>query len=141
MKTTVFFKALVVMAVVMVSGINFTASAANPTEYVKNEVMDGNRVAQRTIYKNNEGYLTRHLLYTFTYDDENRVTIKQASKWDSINEAWVPYFKMEVNYSADSVTVDYALWDARSKTYNLNEETMVYDLTDGSASRLLASAN
>ncbi|MDO4164458.1 MAG: DUF3836 domain-containing protein [Bacteroides sp.] len=141
MKTTVFFKALVVMAVVMVSGMNFTASAANPTKYVKNEVMDGDRVMQKTIYKNNDGYLTRHLLYTFTYDDENRVTTKQASKWDSVNEAWVPYFKLEVSYYADSVTVDYALWDARSKAYDLGVETMVYDLTDGSASLLMASAN
>lgn len=141
MKTTVFFKTLVVMAMVMVSGMNSTASAANPTKYVKNEVMDGDRVVEKTIYENNDGYLTRHLLYTFAYDDENRVISKEASKWDSINEVWVPYFKIEVSYYADSVTVDYALWDARRKTYNLNEETMVYDLTDGRASLLMASAN
>lgn len=39
MKATVFSKAVVMMAVVMASVMNFSASAATPADYVKNEEM------------------------------------------------------------------------------------------------------
>ena len=37
MKATIFSKAVVMMAVVMASVMNFSASAATPADYVKNE--------------------------------------------------------------------------------------------------------
>lgn len=41
MKATVFSKAVVMMAVVMASVMNFSASAATPADYVKNEEIWG----------------------------------------------------------------------------------------------------
>ena len=39
MKATVFSKAVVMMAVVMASVMNFSASATTPADYVKNEAV------------------------------------------------------------------------------------------------------
>ena len=97
MKTNLISKAVVMLAVVMASVMNFSASASNPTQYVKNEEMTGELMTAKTIFKNEDGHLYRHLRYTYTYDTENRVTSKEASKWDSSKEAWVPYFKMDVS--------------------------------------------
>ena len=47
------------------------------------------------------------------YDNENRVTSKEASKWDSSQEAWVPYFKMDVSYTNSEVELSYARWNPR----------------------------
>ena len=139
MKTNLFSKAVVMVAVVMASVMNFSASAMNPTEFVTNNEMTGEVITAKNIYRNEDGHLYRHLRYTYTYDNENRVISKEAAKWDSVKEVWTPYFKMNVEYSANEVTVDYARWNDRSKTYNSNVEIAVYALNDNNASLLLAS--
>lgn len=48
----------------MASVLNFSANAMNPTDYVKNEEMSGELVTARTIFRNEDGYLFRHLRYT-----------------------------------------------------------------------------
>ena len=83
----------------MASVMNFSASARNPTQYVKHEEMTGELMTVKTIFKNVDGHSFCHLLYTYTYDNENRVTSKEAAKWDNVKEAWVPYFKMDVSYT------------------------------------------
>ena len=139
MKTNLFSKAVVMVAVVMSSVMNFSASAMNPTEFVTNNEMTGEVITAKNIYRNEDGHLYRHLRYTYTYDNENRVISKEAAKWDSVKEVWTPYFKMNVEYSANEVTVDYARWNDRSKTYNSNVEKAVYALNDNNATLLLAS--
>ena len=52
MKATVFSKAVVMMAVVMASVMNFSASAATPADYVKNEEMTGELMTAKTIFRN-----------------------------------------------------------------------------------------
>ena len=139
MKTNLISKAVVMIAVVMASVMNFSASASNPTQYVTNNEMTGEVMTVKNIYRNEGGYLFRHLRYTYSYDNENRVTSKEAAKWDSTKEAWVPYFKMNVEYSNNEVAINYARWNSRSNAYDSNIEKAVYDLNDSNAAMLLAS--
>jgi hypothetical protein len=139
MKTNLISKAVVMMVVVMASVMNFSASASNPTQYVKNEEMTGELMTAKTIFKNEDGHLFRHLRYTYTYDNENRVASKEASKWDSVKEAWVPYFKMNVSYTNDEVELSYARWNSKSNVYDSNIEKTVYELNDNNAVLMLAS--
>ena len=140
MKTNLISKAVVMVAVVMASVMNFSASASNPTQYVKNEEMTGELMTAKTIFKNEDGHLFRHLRYTYTYDNENRVTSKEASKWDSSKEAWIPYFKMDVSYANNEVELSYARWNSKSNAYDSNIEKTVYELNDANAALMLASA-
>ena len=48
MKATVFSKAVVMMAVVMASVMNFSASATTPADYVKNEEITGELMTAKT---------------------------------------------------------------------------------------------
>ena len=139
MKTNLISKAVVMLAVVMASVMNFSANASNPTQYVKNEEMTGELMTAKTIFKNEDGRLYRHLRYTYTYDTENRVTSKEASKWDSSKEAWVPYFKMNVSYANNEVELSYARWNSKSNAYDSNVEKTVYELNDSNAALMLAS--
>ena len=140
MKTNLISKAVVMVAVVMASVMNFSASASNPTQYIKNEEMTGELMTAKTIFKNEDGRLFRHLRYTYTYDNENRVTSKEASKWDSSKETWVPYFKMDVSYANNEVELSYARWNSKSNAYDSNVEKTVYELNDSNAALMLASA-
>ena len=139
MKTNLISKAVVMVAVVMASVMNFSASASNPTQYVKNEEMTGELMTAKTIFKNEDGHLFRHLRYTYTYDTENRVTSKEASKWDSVKEAWVPYFKLNVTYSDNQVEVSYARWNSKDRVYNDKVEKSIYELNDTDATLMFAS--
>ena len=139
MKTNLISKAVVMLAVVMASVMNFSANASNPTQYVKNEEMTGELMTAKTIFKNEDGHLFRHLRYTYTYDNENRVTSKEASKWDSSKETWVPYFKMDVSYANNEVELSYARWNSKSNAYDSNVEKTVYELNDSNAALMLAS--
>ena len=139
MKTNLISKAVVMLAVVMASVMNFSASASNPTQYVKNEEMTGKLMTAKTIFKNEDGHLFRHLRYTYTYDNENRVTSKEASKWDSSKEAWVPYFKMNVSYANSEVELSYARWNSKSNAYDSNIKKTVYEMNDDNVTLMLAS--
>lgn len=139
MKTNLISKAVVMVAVVMASVMNFSASASNPTQYVKNEEMTGELMTAKTIFKNEDGHLFRHLRYTYTYDNENRVTSKEASKWDSSKEAWVPYFKMDVSYTNNEVELSYARWNSKSNAYDSSIEKTVYEMNDDNVTLMLAS--
>ena len=139
MKTNLISKAVVMLAVVMASVMNFSANASNPTQYVKNEEMTGELMTAKTIFKNEDGRLYRHLRYAYTYDTENRVTSKEASKWDSSKEAWVPYFKMNMEYSNNEIEVNYARWNSKSNAYDSNIQKSVYELNDTNATLMLAS--
>ena len=140
MKATVFSKAVVMIAVVMASVMNFSASASNPTQYVTNDEMTGELMTAKTIFRNEDGHLFRHLRYTYTYDNENRVVSKEASKWDSTKAAWVPYFKLDVEYTDTEVELSYARWNSRSNAYDNNVQKSVYAVNDDNATLMLASA-
>ena len=68
MKATIFSKAVVMMAVVMASVMNFSASATTPADYVKNEEMTGELMTAKTIFRNEDGHLFRHLRYTAEFN-------------------------------------------------------------------------
>ena len=139
MKTNLISKAVVMLAVVMASVMNFSANASNPTQYVKNEEMTGELMTAKTIFKNENGHLYRHLRYTYTYGTENRVTSKEASKWDSSQEAWVPYFKMDVSYANNEVELSYARWNSKSNAYDSSIKKTIYEMNDDNVTLMLAS--
>ena len=101
--------------------------------------MTGELITAKTIFKNEDGHLFRHLRYTYTYDNENRVTSKEAAKWDNVKEAWVPYFKMDVSYTNSEVELSYARWNSKSNAYDSNIQKSFYELNDADATLMLAS--
>lgn len=128
MKTTSIFKTVTVIAIVIASTLGFTAKAQD--QFITNQVMNGELVASKTIFKKNGSYLQRHIQYVFTYDSENRLTGKEALKWNTSKDEWMPYFKMTFQYSENEITMDYAQWNESNKAYNKNMQKSVYELND-----------
>ena len=52
---------------------------------MKNEL-----VVAKTIFKQDGAQLYRHIRYEYSYDDRQRLTCKEASKWDGAKGAWMP---------------------------------------------------
>lgn len=90
MKTTVFFR-MIVLVVMTITGVINAELKAQDTNFVTNEVKEGDLVTSKVIYRM-DGSLYRHMKYDFSYDDQNRMTAKEAFKWDGGHDKWTPLF-------------------------------------------------
>ena len=121
MKTTSLFKAVALVAIMIASVLNSEVKAQDG--FITNQVMNGELVASKTIFKKDGSYLQRHMQYTFAYDDQNRLISKEASKW-------VPYFKMTYQYSDNEIIMNYARWNESHKAFDEAIQKSVYELND-----------
>lgn len=128
MKTTSLFKAVAMVAIMVASVLNSEVKAQDG--FITNQVMNGELIASKTIFKKDGAQLYRHMQYTFTYDDQNRLVGKEATKWNSSKDEWVPYFKMTYQYNADEIIMNYARWNESHKAYDKNVQKSVYALND-----------
>lgn len=128
MKTTVFFRMIVLVAMTIAGVVN-TELKAQDTNFVTNEVKEGDLVTSKIIYRM-DGSLYRHMKYDFSYDDQNRMTAKEAFKWDSSHDKWTPYFKITYLYANNEITMEYARWNESRRAYIDSVEKTVYELNE-----------
>lgn len=128
MKTTVLFRMIVLVAMVF-AGIANAEVKAQENNFITNEEKVGDLVVSKVIYKL-DGSLYRHMKYDFTYDDQKRMTTKEAFKWNAVSEKWIPYFKIDYTYSSNEITLVYARWNDSHKAYDASVEKSVYELND-----------
>lgn len=126
MKTSVIFRAIV-LAIMVVAGVVNAELKAQDTNFVTNEEKVGDLVTSKVIYRM-DGALYRHMKYDFSYDDQKRMTAKEALKWDSVSEKWTPYFKITYLYSGNEITMEYARWNDNHKAYDASVEKSIYEL-------------
>lgn len=129
MKATNLFKAVAIAAMVIVSVMNSEVKAQD-NNFITNEEVKNEMVVAKTIFKKDDAQLFRHIRYEFTYDDQKRLTAKEASKWDTTREEWMPYFKMSYQYSNDEITMSYARWNNSHKAFDSDVKKTVYELSD-----------
>ena len=122
MKTTSLFKAVALVAIMIASVLNSEVKAQDG--FITNQVMNGELVASKTIFKK------LHMQYTFSYDDQNRLISKEASKWDGAKDEWVPYFKMTYQYSDNEIIMNYGRWNESHKAFDEAIQKSVYELND-----------
>lgn len=129
MKATNLFKAVVFVAMVIVSVMNSEVKAQD-SNFITNEEVKNEMVVAKTIFKKDGAQLYRHIRYDFTYDDQKRLTSKEASKWDATREEWTPYFKMSYQYDNNEITMSYARWNNSHKAFDSDVKKTVYELND-----------
>lgn len=55
-------------------------------------------------------------------DNENHVVSKKDAKWDSVKEAWTPYFKLDITYNTNEVAMNYAFGNDGRCAFDKNME-------------------
>ncbi|MCD8183012.1 MAG: DUF3836 domain-containing protein [Bacteroides sp.] len=128
MKTSNLFKAIALVAMVIVSVMNSEMKAQD--NFITNEEAKNDLVVAKTIFKQDGTYLYKHIRYEFTYDNENRLTGKIASKWDAAKEGWIPSFKIIYQYNGNEITMSYGLWNKSHEAYDKNIQKSVYEMND-----------
>lgn len=128
MKTMNVFKALALAVITLVNLLNTQAMAQN--NFITNEEVKNNLVVSRIIYKQDGNYLHNHMHYEFTYDEQNRLISKTASKWDGTVDKWIPYFQMTYRYEVNEVIMSYARWNESQETFSKDKKETVYELNE-----------
>lgn len=128
MKTMNVFKALAFATISLVSILSTEVKAQD--NFITNEEVKNNLVVSRTIYKQDGNYLYNHLRYEFTYDAQNRLISKTATKWDGAMDKWIPYFQMTYRYEADEIIMSYARWDESRENFSKDMKQTVYQLDE-----------
>lgn len=126
MKTTGLFKAVAFVAIVIASVMNSEVKAQD--NFITNEEVKNDLVVAKTIFKQDGAYLYKHMRYEFTYDAENRMLSKTASKWNSAKEEWTPYFKMTYNYEGNEIIMSYGRWNASHKAFDKDVQKSIYEM-------------
>ena len=129
MKTTTLFRTLALAVLMMGCAVSNSLKAEEP-QYITNQEVEGDRVVAETVYVKEGNYLHNHLHYDFTYDGQNRLIAKTATKWDGSIDEWKPYFQLSYRYdAAGTVTMRYARWDESRQAYDkdVEEKTVVSD--------------
>lgn len=96
--------------------------------FITNEEVKNDLVVSKTIFKQDGAYLYKHMRYEFTYDAENRMLSKTASKWNSAKEEWMPYFKMTYNYEGTEIIMSYGRWNASHKAFDKDIQKSIYEM-------------
>ena len=122
------------LAMTVIFAVTVVANAFcgnNQKEFAYNEVMNGNQVESKVVYKVEDGkFLQNHLKYNFTYDAAGRTVKKETLKWNEIDQAYERTYCLNYNYSEAGTDVEYALWDNKTASYSDVKEKAVY-LQDG----------
>lgn len=128
MKTMNVFKALAFAAIALVNIFGTEVKAQE--NFITNEEVKNDLVVSKTIYKQDGNYLYNHMRYEFTYDDQNRLISKTATKWDGAIEKWIPYFQMTYRYETAEIIMSYARWNESDQNYTKDMKQTVYELNE-----------
>lgn len=91
----------------------------NGNEYVYNTEGSANVVTSKVVYKKSENgkYLSHHLKYNYTYDEQQRLVKKEALKWNLYSEKWEKSYCLNYIYDASGYSIEYVLWNRSTSDY------------------------
>ena len=123
MKAKNLLKSLCASALFLMSTV--TLSAENDSNlFYNSEVANGLKVAE-TIYKADGSGLANYMKYNYTYDEQNRLTMSEAMKWDASSGQWQKDMCMRYAYEGKHITTTYYQWNERKGEYILVPEMTV----------------
>lgn len=118
---TLAFKSLI-FSLLMVFSCSL-AFAEDENKFIYDTKYDGEKVISKTVYENVSQQLIPKTKFEYNYDKQGRIMEKIAYKWDSKYEKWINNYHMICNYdNAGNVTIEYAQWDIKSKSFNQNPQ-------------------
>ncbi len=124
MKANVFFRTVWVAVVILAS---VTGIKAQNGSYYTNDVIEGDQVTTRFVYKTGENGLQYHVKHNFTYDQENRLSSKETLLWDNKTQDWFLQSDIYYSYIGSEIFVAGNCWNQKEQNYTRNVSQFSYD--------------
>ena len=64
------------------------------------------------VYDNHGKYITASLKRLYTYDEQNRLVMRETLKWNKKSNSWEKHSCLAYTYDADGYTVEKRFWNA-----------------------------
>ncbi|MEG2573530.1 MAG: DUF3836 domain-containing protein [Bacteroides sp.] len=123
MKATTFKKAFILSALILIS--NAFAFAGNISELVYNTEERNGVMVSQLVYKMDEGKLSNHEKYNYTYDSQKRMQTQEKQVWNARNNKWENNLCISYSYQNGKKNVQYSKWNKKSNSYILVPEMTV----------------
>ena len=101
-------------------------NSAKSGDYYYNADVENNTVYSMTVYDNSTNYLVAKVKYDYTYDAQERLTCKEAYKWNADMQDWAKNYKLEYTYMNDGYTLERSEWNATKGEYEAPSEKSIY---------------
>lgn len=107
---------IITVATILLASLN---ASNNGSGYVYNTEGSEDVVTATVVYKKSESgkYLSHHLKYNYTYDEQQRLVKKEALKWNFYSEKWEKSYCLNYVYDASDYSIEYALWNRSESDY------------------------
>lgn len=117
---------IITVAAILCASLN---AFDNGSEYVYNTESSANGVTSKVVYKKSENgkYLSHHLKYNYTYDEQQRLVKKEALRWNLYSEKWENSHCLNYIYDASGYSIEYALWNRAESGYTEVVSKQTYD--------------
>lgn len=114
-----------------VMAMYFNVAKTNVGNYYYNADVENGKVVSINVYDDFNKNLSQKLQYRFTYDDENRLSSREALKWNSRTQRWENYYALDYAYTDQGYTLSRREWDGKKNVYGEVDEKMVYENISG----------
>ncbi len=130
MRKSVLNLAVLVVALLSTIAINVNAQKQISSEYLYNTKMENGKVITKSICKLNEntGLYDQHILYKYTYTDNEMMESRITYRWDKNTGSWEVANKMNYEYDelTHTTTIKYAVWNQETETFDEPISKAVY---------------
>ena len=116
-------KSLIIFSLLLAYGLTASADGNNNLVYNSEEV-NGVMVGQ-TVYKMEGSSLVNYMKYSYTYDEQQRMTENLSQRWNSTRQAWENDICLRYTYEGKTTTTEYYKWNAKKKQFVLVPEMTV----------------
>ena len=105
--------------------MNLTTDVENNKHCYNAEIENG-RINAIEVYDKKGEYITASLKRLYTYDEENRLVMRETLKWNKKSNSWEKHSCLAYTYDADGYTVEKRFWNETSNDYAKAEERNRY---------------
>lgn len=117
---------LITVATIFLASLNMSDHDCG---YTYNVEMSDGIVTSQFVYKSSDDgrFLSQHLKYNYTYDEQQRLVKKEILKWDSFYKQWERKHCLNYVYDMFGYSVEYASWNAKEADYTDIVAKQIYD--------------
>ena len=121
---------IITVTTIMSMYMNLTADTENSKFFYNANIEDGKVVAIE-VYNNNGESLSANLKRLYSYDEQDRLVVRETLKWNKRKMAWEKHSCLAYSYNTDGYTVEKRMWDETKHDYaqanERNRYTVVMD--------------
>ena len=119
--------AIITAPTIMSMFMNLTTDVEN-NKFCYNAEMEDNRISAIEVYKNNDNVLSAHIKRIYTYDELDRLLMRETLKWNKRKQTWEKHSCLCYSYSVEGYTVEKRFWDESGNDYAEAKEYSHYTI-------------